>query len=108
MSLLLDALKKAEQEKQKALDAEESAAKDDAQSSEQEVTSGVPSDQQQPEQFETVSKDDAQVKEIDGETQLLRGLDNNKDQTYFLNQLSQEQLPKVMFTIGHLEKKIVR
>ena len=31
---------------------------------------------------------------------LLRGIDNNKDQTYFLNQLSQEQLSKVMFPIG--------
>ncbi len=50
----------------------------------------------------------AQVREIDSETQLLRGLDNNKDQTYFLNQLSQEQLSKVMFPIGHLEKKLVR
>ena len=71
MSLLLDALKKAEQEKQKALDAEESAAKDDTQPSEQEAASGAPSDQQQPDQFETVSKDDAQVKEIEDELELV-------------------------------------
>ena len=32
----------------------------------------------------------------------------NKDQTYFLNQLNQEQLEKVMFPIGNLEKKRVR
>ena len=43
----------------------------------------------------------------DGVT-MLRGIDNNKDQTYFLNQLTQEQLQKVMFPIGHLEKKEVR
>ncbi|MFC4411035.1 tRNA 2-thiouridine(34) synthase MnmA [Chungangia koreensis] len=50
----------------------------------------------------------AQVDVRDGETVMLRGKDNNKDQTYFLNQLSQEQLSKVMFPIGHLEKKRVR
>jgi len=50
----------------------------------------------------------AQVKEVNGEIHLLRGLDNNKDQTYFLNQLVQDQLSKVMFPIGHLEKKYVR
>lgn len=44
----------------------------------------------------------------DGEVQMLRGVDNNKDQTYFLNQLSQEQLAHVMFPIGDIEKKEVR
>lgn len=43
-----------------------------------------------------------------GESVLLRGVDTSKDQTYFLNQLSQEQLQKTMFPIGHLEKKEVR
>ena len=37
---------------------------------------------------------------------MLRGLDANKDQTYFLNQLTQEQLDKVMFPIGDLEKRV--
>ena len=39
---------------------------------------------------------------------MLRGVDNNKDQTYFLNQLTQEQLEKVMFPLGHIDKKEVR
>lgn len=50
----------------------------------------------------------ARVKYCDGEYKMLRGKDANKDQTYFLNQLTQEQLSKVMFPIGHLEKKQVR
>jgi len=39
---------------------------------------------------------------------LLAGLDNNKDQSYFLCQLSQEQLAPALFPIGHLEKPEVR
>ena len=39
---------------------------------------------------------------------LLRGVDNNKDQTYFLSQVSIEQLKDVMFPIGHLTKPEVR
>jgi len=50
----------------------------------------------------------AQVEFRDGEYKMLRGLDENKDQTYFLNQLTQEQLSKVMFPIGNLEKSRVR
>jgi tRNA-uridine 2-sulfurtransferase len=50
----------------------------------------------------------AQVEYRDGEYKMLRGLDENKDQTYFLNQLSQDQLSKVMFPIGNLEKPRVR
>ncbi|MDT4047130.1 tRNA 2-thiouridine(34) synthase MnmA, partial [Staphylococcus aureus] len=44
----------------------------------------------------------------DGHVEMLRGVDNNKDQTYFLNQLSQQQLSKVMFPIGDIEKIEVR
>ena len=44
----------------------------------------------------------------DGEYKMLRGVDENKDQTYFLNQLTQEQLSKVMFPIGNIEKPKVR
>ncbi|TSI03263.1 tRNA 2-thiouridine(34) synthase MnmA [Lysinibacillus sp. BW-2-10] len=50
----------------------------------------------------------ARVDERDGEVVMLRGIDNNKDQTYFLNQLSQEQLQHVMFPIGHIAKPEVR
>src|SRR6056300_2944 len=39
---------------------------------------------------------------------LLGGLDTNKDQSYFLCQLSQDQLAKALFPIGHLQKSEVR
>jgi tRNA-specific 2-thiouridylase len=46
----------------------------------------------------------------DGTTiyKLLAGADKNKDQSYFLCQLSQEQLRYAMFPIGHIEKPEVR
>lgn len=40
--------------------------------------------------------------------QLLTGVDDNKDQSYFLCQLSQEQLSKSLFPIGELTKPQVR
>ena len=44
-----------------------------------------------------------------GETvQMLRGVDNNKDQTYFLSQLTQAQLAKTLFPVGELQKSEVR
>lgn len=39
---------------------------------------------------------------------LLRGVDDNKDQTYFLSQLSNKQLEHVLFPIGDMEKSEVR
>lgn len=50
------------------------------------------------------------VIEKDGEEiyQLLAGNDKNKDQSYFLCQLSQDQLAKALFPIGHLDKSEVR
>lgn len=39
---------------------------------------------------------------------LLKAKDQSKDQTYFLNQLSQDQLDKVLFPLGKLEKSEVR
>ncbi|MCF3941852.1 tRNA 2-thiouridine(34) synthase MnmA [Oceanobacillus alkalisoli] len=50
----------------------------------------------------------AQVRQGDGKVELLRGVDENKDQTYFLNQLSGDVLAKVMFPLGHLQKPQVR
>lgn len=48
--------------------------------------------------------------EVDGKKvyQLLAGKDDNKDQSYFLCQLSQEQLSKALFPIGELTKPQVR
>lgn len=48
--------------------------------------------------------------EVNGEKvyQLLSGVDTNKDQSYFLCQLSQEQLSKALFPIGELTKPEVR
>ena len=39
---------------------------------------------------------------------LLRGKDKNRDQSYFLSDLSQEQLAKAIFPVGELTKKEVR
>ena len=48
--------------------------------------------------------------DVDGNPvyQLLAGKDDNKDQSYFLCQLSQEQLAKSLFPIGELTKPQVR
>ncbi len=48
--------------------------------------------------------------EKDGKStyRLLAGIDSNKDQSYFLCQLSQEQLAKSLFPIGELTKPEVR
>jgi tRNA-specific 2-thiouridylase len=50
----------------------------------------------------------ARVDFHEGEYRLLRGLDNNKDQSYFLCMLTQEALSKTLFPIGHLNKSEVR
>lgn len=39
---------------------------------------------------------------------LLRGVDDNKDQTYFLSQLSKKQIEKVLFPVGEYSKKEIR
>lgn len=43
-----------------------------------------------------------------GEVTMLRGLDKNKDQTYFLYTLGQAQLSKTLFPVGDIEKSAVR
>jgi tRNA-specific 2-thiouridylase len=50
----------------------------------------------------------AQVIERDGNAHLYCAPDEIKDQTYFLSHLSQEQLRKALFPIGHLTKAQVR
>ncbi|PWH82076.1 tRNA 2-thiouridine(34) synthase MnmA [Algibacter marinivivus] len=50
----------------------------------------------------TIKKDGKEI------YQLLAGVDDNKDQSYFLCQLSQEQLAKSLFPIGELTKPEVR
>lgn len=49
-----------------------------------------------------------QHKEIDGKDVLIKGVDQGKDQTYFLYTMQSEVLKNVLFPIGHLEKPIVR
>ena len=48
------------------------------------------------------------VQHDDGSFGLLTGLDPNKDQSYFLCQLNQDQLSKALFPIGELQKEEVR
>lgn len=50
----------------------------------------------------------ARVDERDGRYRLLRGRDHNKDQSYFLYTLGQEQLARTLFPIGEMEKPAVR
>lgn len=47
-------------------------------------------------------------RESDTGFELLAGKDGNKDQSYFLCQISQDQLAKALFPIGELEKPEVR
>lgn len=46
--------------------------------------------------------------DVNGKSQLLRGLDGNKDQSYFLYTLSHEQIAQSLFPVGELEKPEVR
>ncbi|MEH6385209.1 MAG: tRNA 2-thiouridine(34) synthase MnmA [Colwellia sp.] len=45
---------------------------------------------------------------IDGQWAMLRGLDSNKDQSYFLYTLSDEQVGRTLFPVGNIEKPAVR
>jgi tRNA-uridine 2-sulfurtransferase len=50
----------------------------------------------------------ARVAERDGRFELLKGLDPGKDQSYFLHRLTQAQLARTLFPVGHLHKTEVR
>ena len=50
----------------------------------------------------------ARVRRTEAGVQLLRGTDPNKDQSYFLHRLSQEQISRVLFPVGGLLKTQVR
>jgi tRNA-specific 2-thiouridylase len=50
----------------------------------------------------------ARTDSVDGRHRLLRGHDGNKDQSYFLYTLGQEQLSATLFPIGELPKPEVR
>jgi tRNA-specific 2-thiouridylase len=50
----------------------------------------------------------ARVREADGRFELLRGVDPHKDQSYFLHRLTQAQLARTLFPVGHLRKTQVR
>jgi len=50
----------------------------------------------------------ARVEERDGKSVLLKGLDPGKDQSYFLHRLTQAQLSRALFPVGHLHKSEVR
>lgn len=47
-------------------------------------------------------------RETNNKVELLRGIDNNKDQSYFLYTLSEQQLRQSLFPVGELEKPKVR
>ena len=50
----------------------------------------------------------AKLSSKDGTTKLLRGMDTKKDQSYFLHQVTGEDLSKTMFPLGELTKEEVR
>jgi tRNA-specific 2-thiouridylase len=50
----------------------------------------------------------ARVRETDHGFELLRGVDANKDQSYFLHRLNQTQLARALFPVGELCKPQVR
>ncbi len=50
----------------------------------------------------------AQVTETDGLFHLYRGVDAQKDQSYFLWTLTQEQLSKIYFPVGDSDKSVIR
>ena len=50
----------------------------------------------------------ARTKEVSGRTQLLRSVDDGKDQTYFIHTISQDVLNQTLFPVGGYTKSEVR
>jgi tRNA-specific 2-thiouridylase len=50
----------------------------------------------------------ARIETRDGRFRLLKGVDANKDQTYFIHTLGQAQLALTLFPVGDLDKPVVR
>jgi tRNA-specific 2-thiouridylase len=50
----------------------------------------------------------ARIKQVNGRYYLIKGVDENKDQSYFLCMLNEGILSKIMFPIGHLYKLEVK
>jgi len=50
----------------------------------------------------------ARVQQAGATVRLLKGIDPGKDQSYFLHRLTQAQLSRAMFPVGHLHKSRVR
>ncbi len=50
----------------------------------------------------------ARIDHVDGRWQLLKGADHNKDQSYFLFSMTQEQLSKTLFPLGNKTKPEIR
>lgn len=48
------------------------------------------------------------LRRTDSKVQLLKGLDENKDQSYFLQAVTQAQLDRALFPLGELRKEAVR
>ncbi len=50
----------------------------------------------------------ARIAKIDGEYGLFKGVDNSKDQSYFLFSIEKEKLSKILFPVGEMRKDEVR
>lgn len=74
----------------------------------QQVKFGLFFDRIGPDFEKVVSGHYAQIEERDGKFLLKRSPDPVKDQTYFLSRLSQAQLSRLWFPMGHLRKAEVR
>ena len=48
------------------------------------------------------------IEDENGQKIMLKGVDDNKDQTYFLSGLTQKQLEKVLFPLGEYQKSEIR